>query len=403
MPSDLLERRNRAYAQARSILEGAKPEGMTPDEQTAFDNAMAEGDRLSDTLERSQKLDALRLPVDTGVGTGITEDKTKEVTPEVRAFEDFARHGVTGPGLIRATGDMEVRAQGVATGAAGGFLVPRDFREGIIRAIKTFGGIQALAQTIVTDSGAELTYPTIDDTGNVGQLIAENMAVDPLDVVVGNKVLRAHKWTSKLVRVSNELLQDNEYNLETELGSLLGERIGRAQAPFWITGSGVDQPEGILTNKAASVTTVAGATTTLGSAAQAQDFLIDLEMALDEGYLPNAGYLMRRSTLAGVRRIRDADGRAIWQPSLASGQPATINGFPVRTDTSMPAMAAGAKSVVFGDIRQAYVIRQVAAVAIRRLNERYAEFDQVGFLGFTRADGQVQNPGAYIVGANAAA
>ncbi len=291
----------------------------------------------------------------------------------------------------------------MATGSAGGFLVPRDFREGIIRAIKTFGGTQSLAQVISTATGTDLTYPTVDDTGNVGELIGENTAVTEQDVVVGNKVLKAYKWSSKLVRVSNELLQDEQYNLETELGSLLGERIGRAQAPMFITGTGNGQPEGILTNKTAAKTTVAGATTNLGSAAQAQDFLIDLETALDEGYLANAGWLMNRSTLAVVRKIRDADGRAIWQPSLVAGQPATIDGYPVRTDPAMPVMAAGAKSIVFGDMRQAYVVRQVLAVAIRRLNERYAEFDQTGFIGFTRMDAQVQNSGAYVVGANAAA
>lgn len=396
----LLEQRNAAAAVMRSIVEGAAPEGLTAEEQEKFDRAEADYDRLDATIERTAKLEALKAPVDTMVAAGGSSEPVK--TEQHRAFEAFIRSGFTGSGLVRATDDLEKRAQGVATNAAGGFLVPDDFRAGIIRAIKTFGGIEALVQTLPTNTGTDLSYPTVDDTGNVGELIGENTAVTEQDVIVGNKVLKAFKWSSKLVRVSNELLQDEEYNLETELGSLLGERIGRVQAPFWITGTGVNQPEGILTNKAASVTTVGGATTTLGNAAQAQDLLIDLELSLDEGYLANATYLMRRSTLGAVRKIRDADGRAIWQPSMTAGEPATINGYPVRTDTGMPAMAAGAKIIAFGDLRRAYVIRQVRAVAIRRLNERYAEFDQAGFIGFTRADGQVQNGGAYVVAANAA-
>ncbi len=170
-----------------------------------------------------------------------------------------------------------------------------------------------------------------------------------------------------------------------------------------VTGTGVNEPEGILTNKAASVTTVAGATTSLGNSAQAQDLLIDLETALEESYLPDASYVMRRTTLSVIRKVRDADGRPIWQPSLQAGIPATINGYGVTTDPAMPAMAAGAKSIVFGDLRQAYVWRNVSGIAVRRLNERYAEFDQVGFLGFSRADGQVQNSQAYVIAANAAA
>jgi HK97 family phage major capsid protein len=398
---DQRNQRNQAAAAMRSILETAGADGLTGEQEAAFDKAAADFDRLDATLTRSAKVEALHLPEPAGIGTG-TGTAPVEPSAEVRAFDAFVRFGVTGAGLVRAT-DLETRAQGVATGAAGGFLVPADFRAGIIKAQKAFGGLQNLVQVINTDSGAALTYPTVDDTGNVGALIGENTAVTEQDVAVGNKSLKAHKWTSKLVRVSNELLQDDTYNLETELGSLLGERIGRAQSPFLITGTGVNEPEGILTNKAASVTTVAGATTSLGSSAQAQDLLIDLETALEESYLPNAGYVMRRTTLAVVRKIRDADGRPIWQPSLTAGIPATINGYSVVTDPAMPAMAAGAKSIVFGDLRQAYVWRNVNGIAVRRLNERYAEFDQVGFLGFARADGQVQNAGAYVVAANAAA
>ncbi len=401
---DLLERRNRAYQEARSILDSAPEEGMSAEQEQAFDKATAEGDRLDGQLERAQKIANLESSTETpGVLTGTASTPVVPPSPEVRAFEDFMRHGITSNELKRATDFLETRAQGVATGSAGGFLVPATFRAGIIKAQKAFGGLQNLVQTINTDSGASLTYPTVDDTGNVGSIIGENSEVFPLDVVVGNKTLKAYKWTSRLVRVSNELLQDNEYNLDGELGTLLGERIGRAQSPYLVTGSGVNEPEGILTNKAASVTTVAGATTSLGNSAQAQDLLIDLETALEESYLPNASYVMRRTTLSVIRKVRDADGRPIWQPSLQAGIPATINGYGVTTDPAMPAMAAGAKSIVFGDLRQAYVWRNISGIAVRRLNERFAEFDQVGFLGFSRADGQVQNSQAYVVAANAAA
>lgn len=388
----LLERRNTAYAQARSILEGAGEEGMTPEQETAFDAAMAEGDRLGETLERSQRLDALKEPIASAVAAGGSAVPVEQ-SAQHRAFEAFIRSGMVSADLQRA--ETETRAQGVATGAAGGFLVPDEFRAGIIKATKHFGGMRNAAQVIPTNSGTDLTYPTVDDTNNTGALIGENTAVTELDVVVGNKVLKAYKWTSRLVRVSNELLQDEAYNLETELGALLGERIGRAQAPYWITGTGTNEPEGILTNAAAGVTLAAGNSTGFASAGVGQDALIDLEFSIDESYLAGASYGFNRTSLSRIRKIRDADGRSIWQPSLAAGAPSTINGYPVWTDPAFPTWAANAKIGVFGDIRQAHVIRDVAGIAVRRLNERYAEFDQVGFVGFARADGQVQNPGAY--------
>lgn len=388
----LLERRNAAYALARSVLEGAGEAGMTPEEEASFDAAMADGDSIGAQLERSQRLDALTALVPAMVAAGGSSVPA-EVSPEYRAFSDFIKFGITASDLRQA--DPETRAQGVATGAAGGFLAPAEFRASIIKATKHFGGMRSHANIISTSNGNDLSYPTLDDTGNVGTLIGENTAVTDLDVIVGNKVLKAYKWTSRMVRVSNELLQDNEYNLETELGTLLGERIGRGQAPYWLTGSGVSEPQGILTPAIAGVTLAAGNTTGFANATVAQDALIDLEFSIDESYLGNASYGMNRTTLARVRKVRDADGRSIWQPSLAVGAPSTINGYPVWTDPAFPTWAANAKIGVFGDIRQAYVIRDVLGIAVRRLGERFAEFDQVAFLGFARADGQVQNANAY--------
>lgn len=227
--NDLLERRNHAAAEMKRYLTEAGTEPMTAEAEAAFDKAAADYDRLDATITRSQRVAALSAPVASGVATA-NDTPAVEKSEQHRAFEDFVRHGIYGPGLQRAT-DMETRAQGVATGSAGGFLVPEGFRDAIIRATKDFGGLRALAQVITTTSGNELPYPTVDDTGNVGELIGENTAVLEQDVVVGNKVLKAYKWSSRLVRVANELLQDEAYNLETELGSILGERIGRAQAP----------------------------------------------------------------------------------------------------------------------------------------------------------------------------
>ncbi len=393
--NDLLERRNHAAAEMKRYLTEAGTEPMTAEAEAAFDKAAADYDRLDATITRSQRVAALSAPVASGVATA-NDTPAVEKSEQHRAFEDFVRHGIYGPGLQRAT-DMETRAQGVATGSAGGFLVPEGFRDAIIRATKDFGGLRALAQVITTTSGNELPYPTVDDTGNVGELIGENTAVLEQDVVVGNKVLKAYKWSSRLVRVANELLQDEAYNLETELGSILGERIGRAQAPLFLTGTGTNQPEGLLTNATAGVTLTTGQTTGWSSSANAYDSLIDLEHSVDRSYRAGSSWVMNDLTVAKARKIKDADGRPIWQASLAAGAPSTINGYPVITDAAMPTFAANAKVAAFGNIRAAYVIRDVLAIAVRRLNERYAEFDQTGFIGFSRADAQVQNAGAVRV------
>ncbi|HSH58622.1 MAG TPA: phage major capsid protein [Acidimicrobiales bacterium] len=401
--NQLLERRNTAYAQARSLLEGAGDEGMTAEQEQEFDRLMEEGDRLDGQLMRAQRLAALEAAVPNMVAAGGTSDpEAIRETPEYRAFNDFIRFGLVTQELQQDTEGLSTRAQGVATGSAGGFLVPQTFSDAIIRARKAFGGFRAVARNITTASGASLTYPTIDDTGNTGAWIGENTAVDPLDVVVGNLSLGAHKATTRLVRVSNELIQDNEYNLETELASLLGERLGRLESPAFINGTGTGQPTGFLAGGTVGATTAGGVTTGFGNNVQAQDFLLDLEHSVDPAYRAGASWVLNDNTLSRLRKVRDADGNAIWQPGMTAGAPSILLGYPTIIDQAMPTTAAGARFIAFGNWRESYIIRDVRELAVRRLNERFAEFDQVGFLGFTRVDGKVLTLNAYRVGANAA-
>ncbi len=403
--NQLLERRNALYAQARSILEGAGESGMTAEQEQEFDRLMNEGDSLNGQLERSQRLEALSQIVPSIVAAGGTSDPDAiRQTPEYRAFDAFIRFGVITQELRPDTTDLtpEIRAQGVSTGSAGGFLVPTAFSDAIIRARKAFGGFRAVARNITTGNGNSLTYPTIDDTGNTGAWIGENTNVPELDVVVGNLSLGAHKATTRLVRVSNELLQDNEYNLETELGSLLGERLARLESPAFINGTGTGQPTGFLGGGTVGATTPGGVTTGFGSNVQAQDFLLDLEHSVDPAYRAGASWVMNDNTLSRLRRVRDADGNAIWQPGMQAGAPSVLLGYPTIIDQAMPITAAGARFIAFGNWREAYIIRDVRELSIRRLNERFAEFDQVAFLGFTRVDGRVLTGNAYRVGANAA-
>jgi len=103
---------------------------------------------------------------------------------------------------------------------------------------------------------------------------------------------------------------------------------------------------------------------------------------------------MKGSTLAAARKLLDSQNRPLWEPSLQVGTPDNLLGYPVVINPDMPAQAANAKSILFGDFRQAYVVRQVTGIQQLRLEERYADFLQVGFLAFQRAGGTTQNANA---------
>lgn len=286
----------------------------------------------------------------------------------------------------------EQRALGVGDDAAGGFTVPKEFLQRMTEAEKEFGGIGGLAEQLVTGNGRELSWPTNDSTAQEGHILTENTEDTELDVVFGSQKLAAHMYTSRVVRLSRQLLQDTAFNLEVWLPGKLGERIGRASARHFAVGTGIDQPQGLLT----------GLTTTRLSAAVGKvtfDDLVVLEHAIDPAYRNRAGarYVLSDDALLQLRLLKDSDGRRLWQPELTAGTPATLNGKPYTIDNSLPALANGQKAVVYGDIRAAYVVRRVTGAQVLRLNERYATSLQVAFLGFERIDGRVQDQSAAAV------
>jgi HK97 family phage major capsid protein len=194
-----------------------------------------------------------------------------------------------------------------------------------------------------------------------------------------------------------QLLQDNAYNAETRLSTALGRRIGRAQNAHFTTGTGSSQPEGIVTNAVIGKTGTTGQTTTV-----TYDDLIDLELSVLSDFRDNGLYMFSDATLGKLRKVKDSTGQYLWQPGLQAGAPNQLNGHGYIINNYMPAMAANAKSILFGDFREGFVVRRVRDVQLLRLAERYADFLQVGFLAFNRADSAQQNAQAYKAYANSA-
>lgn len=363
-------------------------------------------DRAIKILEAQVREADAAKPVDPPVDPA---DSRSGDEPEVRdgvaakdyadAFSGFIRYGSTGiepeqrSSLRKGFVDgKELRAAGVATGSAGGYFVPTGFRNKIVESLKQFGQVREVAEVITTETGNPLPWPTNDDTANVGAILAENTQVTEQDVVLGQATLDAYVYTSKLVRVSLQLLQDSAFDVETWLARKLGERIGRATNAHFTTGTGTAQPDGIVTGATIGKTGTTGQTLTV-----IYNDLVDLVHSVDPAYRNERSRFMAHDlSLAVVRKLRDDSGgaglgRPLWEPSVQLGQPDTLMGYPVVTNNDMPVMAANAKSILFGDFFTAYVVREVLGIQMIRLEERYADFLQVGFLSFMRTDGTTQD------------
>ncbi|HLY57760.1 MAG TPA: phage major capsid protein, partial [Stellaceae bacterium] len=198
-------------------------------------------------------------------------------------------------------------------------------------------------------------------------------------------------FSSKLILVPNQLLQDSAFNLTTWLAGKLGVRIARALNRKLTVGSGAKEPTGVMNVATLGVLCPTGETTTVTA-----DDLMDLEHSVDPAYRANAVWMLADPTLKGIKKLKDGAGRYLWTAGLAEGEPGTILGHTYVVNPHMPLPAANAQTIAFGDFSN-YFIRRVRGMQVLRLTERYADFNQTGFLAFQRWDGNLVDAGTHPV------
>lgn len=409
----LLDQRASAWNKAQEFQGRAASDAeLSAEDRAAWDAALADVERLSEDIERDERHARLSaVDYSQVIETGAAADEERHGGPDraeayATAWRSWMRDGTTElsseeRSTLRSgwVDGKELRAAGVATGAAGGYMVPAPFRAQLIETMKFYSSMRDVAEVITTENGATLPWPTNDDTANVGAILAENSQVPEQDVTLGTNDVGAYMYTSKLVRVSLQLLNDSAFNLETWLSGVLGRRIGRIQNTHFTTGTGTSQPEGVQTNAVIGKTGATGQTT-----AVTYDDLIDLIHSVDPAYRNSgrAQFMLNDATLATARKLKDGQQRPLWEPSVQVGVPDGLLGYKYVVNQDMPVMAANAKSILFGDFYAGYLIRDVTDVQMLRLAERYADYLQVGFLAFARSDGTPQDTAAYKAYRNSA-
>lgn len=373
----------------RSIVEGAEAEGrrLLASEQRDYDRHQDELTKLNllaqEVAAAEGETSSRHVFDGNATRSGGAGSAGWLQSDEGKSFVHYVRTGDQG----------EHRAQGVGSGSAGGYLVPEGFRRQLIERKKAFDAVRRVAQIVTTDSGNSLPWPTVDDTTNDGSILAENTQATETDVLFGTGDLGAYKYTSDIVRFSVELLQDSDLDLVNFLNRTLGRRIARKQSAHFTTGTGTDQPQGIVTGAVSGVTAASTTAITL-------DELIDLEMSVDAAYLeaePGAfvGWMMGSDAFKAIRKVKDGNDNYIVQPSVQAGAPRQLLGYPLVVNPDMPTPAAGGKTVLFGNLTEGYVIRDVREGFLTVFKERYADYGQQAVLHLERADGTVQDPNAY--------
>ena len=404
---DLRAKRATLATEARAILDEATDGALSAEQQTRFDALHNEIDNLRSRIEaeeRQMDLDAeLASPAEVRSRHADGREQGREVSGDERDAEQKRYSEAFGRAIRgRATAEdreimaaraaeltPEQRAMSVGTDSAGGYTVPEGFYQQLTEAMKAHGGMRASRATVITTtSGNTLPFPTASDISNTGAILSENSQVSEQDTTFGAVNIGAYMYTSKLIRVSLQLLQDSAFDLESYLARILGTRIARITNTHFTTGDGSSKPSGVVAGAALGKTGASGQVATVTYAD-----LVDLQHSVDPDYRNDPEWMFADSTLKALKKLVDGESRPLWAPGIAVREPDTILSHRYVINQDVAAMEASAKSILFGDFSN-YVIRDVTGGQLMILRERYADYLQVGFMAFSRHDGALVDAGS---------
>ena len=385
---ELREKRAKAWEAAKAFLDSHRKENGTLSAEddatyTKMEQEITDLGKEIARLERQEALDAeLNRPVNkplTGKPmNGRLEDDSEGKTG--RASDEYKKNFWNAM-RSKAPVPNVTNALQVGTDAEGGYLVPDEFENTLVEALEEENIFRQMAKIIQTSSG-DRKIPVVASKGTAAWMDEEG-AFPESDDAFGQVSIGAYKLGT-MIKVSEELLNDSVFDLEGYITREFARRIGSKEEEAFFTGNGTGKPLGILAATGGAETGITAASATAVTA----DELIDLYYSLKSPYRRNAVWTLNDSTVKAIRKLKDGNGQYLWQPGITAGAPDMILGRPVRTSAYMPEIAAGAKTIAFGDFSY-YWIADRQGRSFKRLNELFAATGQVGFLASQRVDGKL--------------
>jgi HK97 family phage major capsid protein len=400
----LRERRANVWEQAKTLADKAADENraFSGEEQSSWDSLNSELDALDKRIKAV--IDGEQRAKDAEEAYGKLEGKPPvDVKRQMSQYETEIRNMLTGQaGAPRAIdvkpeGQLNFRSLSKLTAAAGANTVPTSFYDQLVQhMIETSSILQAGVRVLNTSGGETIQIPKTT-AHSTAAIVAEGSAIGVSDPAFGQQSLSAYKY-GVMVQVSRELVDDTAVDLLGYLAEETGRALGNALGAHLVVGTGTSQPRGVLTDSTLGVTTGTGV-----AGVPSADNIIDLYYSVIAPYRNSASakFLLKDTTVASLRKIKDTTGQYIFQPSLVAGTPDTILGKELMTDPYMPATAVNAKSVLFGDFSR-YFVRLAGGIRFERSDEYAFNTDLVTFRALLRGDGAlIDTSGAvkHIVGA----
>ena len=382
------EKRGALVEQMQGMVAAAKAEGrnLSNEENVKFDSISNEVDELRSAASRIERSEELKKEMASNVEVRNAAPVKKVEARD--AFNSYLRKGFNNLNAEERNAISELRGtdtQITTNNGLGGFLVPELWASEISATELFKSDIEKVATIIQTQGGNKFNLPANNDTAVVAAILGEGTAESVSDMTFTNVEFDPYTYSSKIVKVSRQLVQDNAFDLGSFVAGQLANRLNRGINAHLTTGDNSGKPQGVVTGSTLGKTAASATAVTIAE-------LLDLMYSVDVSYrnAPGAAFMMNSATFAAITKLGfgSSNDFPVVIPSMEAGTPDLLFGKPVYVNEDMAGIATGEKSVIFGDMKQ-YYIHQAGGVQLLRLEERYADELSVGYLAYKRIDGNV--------------
>ena len=376
-----MEARAKAWEAAKNILDVATAEkrDLTAEESQTYERISKELEDRQATIEKLRADEARELRLDAA---------TREFADQVRPVADAPRAERTDSDVIRAMAKGEIRSHTFEKRdilkTQTGSPVPTSFYDQVIMLARHVGPMLQTSTVLNTASGENLQIPSLAQYSTAA-IVGEGTAISESDPVFNSFVtLGAYKF-SFLTQLSRELVEDSGVDILSFLADQTGNELGVRVNASLTTGSGSNQPKGIVVASSLGVTGGTGV-----SGAFTADNLIDLVYSVDTAgrRLAGSGFQMNAASIGKMRKLKDTAGNYVFQPALSADAQDLLLGYPVFENPGMADTATSAKSVIFGHL-PSYFVRSVGGIKLDRSDDFAFSTDLITFRATMRVDGNL--------------
>lgn len=380
--SQIIEARNANARTARNFMDSRAGGPWTDADRRTYDNHLSVLDRLDAQIADSER--SRDVSDDARISDALDTAFRKRRGPTDEIFDTFVRRGEKG--FTDEQRKIFFNTLSTTTPSEGGNTVPAAVASELFDVQKWFSPMRAVCRNIITDSGANLSYPSSDGTAESGEVIAQNTTATALDPSFGSVLMNTAKISSKLIIISLELLQDSSIDVVAFFRERFGSRTGRTVNNLCTlaAGTGSAGPEGVVTAASSGKVGIAGETLTLIA-----DDIFDLYFSLDAAYRINATWMASDALIKVIRKLKDSAGQPIFMWGDGANVPPSLLGRPLVVNNDMAAPGVSVKSLLFGDFSK-YLIRDALDVQMFRFSDSALnKLGQVGFLAWSRVGGNL--------------